>query len=152
MLQLNLPPFQTRTRKADGKEQIFDTYRRKFVALTPEEWVRQHFCHYLTDHLGYPSGRLVNEYLVEINGQPKRCDTVIFDKDAKPLVVVEYKASSVEITQNVFDQILRYDWVLKAPYLIVSNGLQHLCCHIDYTTQQAAFLQEIPPCTAAASY
>ena len=144
MLSLNLPPFDIKIQQRDGKSFIFDPLRKKYIALTPEEWVRQHFVHLLTDYKGYPKGLLANEVQLNLNGTKKRCDTVLFNKDLSARMIVEYKAPTVEITQAVFDQITRYNMVLKVEYLIVSNGLHHYCCRIDYTTMKYTFLPDIP--------
>ena len=147
MLSLNLPPFDIKIQQRDGKSFIFDPLRKKYIALTPEEWVRQHFVHLLTAYKGYPKGLLANEVQLNLNGTKKRCDTVLFNKDLSARMIVEYKAPHVEITQAVFDQITRYNMVLKVDYLIVSNGLRHYCCHIDYNTMQYTFLPDIPAYT-----
>ena len=147
MLSLNLPPFDIKLQQRDGKSYIFDPLRKKYIALTPEEWVRQHFVHFLTDFKGYPKGLLANEVQLNLNGTKKRCDTVFFNKDLSARMIVEYKAPHVEITQAVFDQITRYNMVLKVEYLIVSNGLRHYCCRIDYNTMQYTFLPDIPAYT-----
>ena len=147
MLSLNLPPFDIKLQQRDGKSFIFDPLRKKYIALTPEEWVRQHFVHFLTDFKGYPKGLLANEVQLNLNGTKKRCDTVLFNKDLSARMIVEYKAPHVEITQAVFDQITRYNMVLKVEYLIVSNGLRHYCCRIDYNTMQCTFLPDIPAYT-----
>ena len=144
MLALNLPQYEAKITIKDGKRQIFDNLRRSYVALTPEEWVRQHFVHLLTEIKGYPKGLLGNEIQLDLNGTKKRCDTVLFDKNLQARMIVEYKAPHVEITQAVFDQITRYNMVLKVEYLIVSNGLHHYCCRIDYNTMQYSFLPNIP--------
>ena len=147
MLSLNLPPFDIKIQQRDGKSFIFDPLRKKHIALTPEEWVRQHFVHFLTDFKGYPKGLLANEVQLNLNGTKKRCDTVLYNKDLSARMIVEYKAPHVEITQAVFDQITRYNMVLKVEYLIVSNGLRHYCCRIDYNTMQCTFLPDIPAYT-----
>lgn len=144
MLALNLPSFAHKIQQRDGKYVIFDPLRMKYVALTPEEWVRQHFVHYLIDIKGYPKGLLANEKQLCLNGTKKRCDTVLFDKHLRARMIIEYKAPQVEITQAVFDQITRYNMVLKVEYLIVSNGLRHYCCRIDYHTMQYTFLPDVP--------
>ena len=144
MLSLNLPPFEVKMQKRDGKNWIFDSLRKKFIALTPEEWVRQHFIHFLTDYKGYPKGLLANEVQLNLNNTKKRCDTVLFKKDLSARMIIEYKAPHIEITQTVFDQITRYNMVLKVEYLIVSNGIRHYCCRIDYNTMQYTFLPDIP--------
>ena len=129
---------------ADGSRQIFDRLRGKFVALTPEEWVRQHFVAFLIDHKGYPAGLMANEVALSLNGTSRRSDSVVYDHSAKPLVIIEYKAPSVRISQKTFDQIIRYNMVFQAPYLIVSNGLNHYCCHIDFENRSYKFLPDIP--------
>ena len=123
MLSLNLPSYEAKIVQRNGKNVIFDTLRKRYVALTPEEWVRQHFVHFLTDYKGYPKGLLANEIQLNLNGTKKRCDTVLYDKNLSAKLIVEYKAPHVEITQAVFDQITGYNMVLKVKYLIVSNGL-----------------------------
>ena len=147
MLPLNLPPGSFKIINKDGKNFIFDVLRKKYVSLTPEEWVRQHFTNYLLNYKGYPKGLLANEIQINLNGTKKRCDTVLYNRDLTAKMIVEYKASSVHITQSVFDQITRYNMVLKVEYLIVSNGLNHYCCHIDYTTGKYTFLPDVPSYT-----
>ena len=144
MLPLNLPSFPFKLQQQNGKNVIFDALRKKYVALTPEEWVRQQFIRFLTDYKGYPKGLLANEVQLVLNGTKKRCDTVLFNKDLSARMIVEYKAPHIEITQAVFDQITRYNMVLKVDYLIVSNGINHYCCRIDYNTMSYTFLPEIP--------
>lgn len=141
---LNLPTFAAKVKEKDGKRTIFDSVRHKYVALTPEEWVRQHFVHYLMAEKGFPKDLLANEVAVKLNGTSKRCDTIAYNRFLEPLVIVEYKAPTIDITRAVFDQIARYNMVLRVRYLIVSNGLRHFCCQIDYTTQTYSFLEEIP--------
>ena len=147
MLALNLPSFAVKIQQRNGKNLIFDPLRKKYVVLTPEEWVRQHFTHFLTDHKGYPKGLLANEIQLDLNGTKKRCDTVLFNKDLSARMIVEYKAPHIAITQAVFDQITRYNMVLKVDYLIVSNGINHYCCKIDYQSMSYSFLPDIPSYT-----
>lgn len=142
--QLNLPSADLRVTIKDDKELIFDTLRRKYVALTPEEWVRQNFVSFLINHKGYLAGLMNNEVSLVQNGIKRRCDTLVSDKYGNPIVIVEYKAPNVEITQKVFDQIVRYNYVFRAKYLIVSNGLNHYCCCINYDEGNYSFLKEIP--------
>ena len=144
MLPLNLPSFPFKLQQQNGKNVIFDALRKKYVALTPEEWVRQHFIRFLTDYKGYPKGLLANEVPLVLNGTKKRGDTVLFNKDLSARMIVEYKAPHIEITQAVFAKITRYNMVLKVDYLIVSNGINHYCCRIDYNTMSYTFLPEIP--------
>jgi hypothetical protein len=123
---------------------IFDFLRRKHVALTPEEWVRQHFTHFLVEHKGYPKGLLGNEVELHIGDKKLRCDTILYNKEAQPQMIIEYKAPSVQIQQKTFDQISAYNLLLHVDYLIVSNGLQHYCCKMDYEQQRYCFLKDIP--------
>lgn len=142
--ELNLPSTDLRVTIKDDKELIFDSLRRKYVALTPEEWVRQNFVSFLINHKGYLAGLMNNEVSLVQNGIKRRCDTLVSDKYGNPIVIVEYKAPNVEITQKVFDQIVRYNYVFRAKYLIVSNGLNHYCCCINYDEGSYSFLKEIP--------
>ena len=144
MFSLNLPAFEAKIITRDGKRSIFDVIRRRYVTLTPEEWVRQHFVHFLMTHKGYPQALMANEVQVQLNGTKKRCDTVLYRRDLTARMIVEYKAPEVEITQKVFDQITRYNMVLKVDYLVVSNGLRHYCCRIDYARNTYYFLPDIP--------
>ena len=123
---------------------IFDVLRRRHVALTPEEWVRQHFVHYLMEHKGYPKGLLVNETELRIGNKRLRCDTVLYDKELQPRMIIEYKAPQITIQQKTFDQISVYNLLLHADFLVVSNGLQHYCCQMDYERRSYRFLTEIP--------
>ena len=130
--------------KKDNKAFILDVIRRQYVALTPEEWVRQHFIHFLIGHKNYPQSLMANEVQLKLNGMSRRCDTVVYDRTLRPRVIIEYKAPTVNITQKVFDQICRYNIVLQVDYLIVSNGITHYCCKVDYNTRSYSFLKEIP--------
>ena len=144
MLSLNLPKYETKICERDGKLQIFDPLRKCHVALTPEEWVRQHFVNFLIESRGFPAALMANEVTITVNGMKRRCDTVVYDRQLQPRVIVEYKAPTVKITKEVFAQISRYNLTLKVDYLIVSNGLQHYCCRMDYPNNSYSFLQEIP--------
>lgn len=143
-MELNLPSFDIRLQRDDEGVKIFDRLRKKFIILTPEEWVRQHFVNYLINHKGFPESLIANEIGITLNGTRRRCDTVVFDKHGSPMVIVEYKASSIVISQSTFDQIVRYNMVLHARYLIVSNGMNHYCCRIDYDNMSYDFLKEVP--------
>ena len=131
MLSLNLPAFDAKIAARNGKNVIFDVIRRRYVALTPEEWVRQHFVHSSCSQKGYPQALMANEVQVQLNGTKKRCDTVLYRRDLTARMIVEYKAPEMKSLKG-FRQITRYNMVLKVDYLIVSNGLQHYCCRIDY--------------------
>ena len=123
---------------------IFDFLRRKYVALTPEEWVRQHFTHFLVSQKGYPKTLLVNEAQLQIGDKHLRCDTVLYNKEMQPLMIIEYKAPQIQLQQKTFDQIAAYNLLLHADFLVVSNGMQHYCCQMDYSQHTYRFLTEIP--------
>jgi predicted type IV restriction endonuclease len=142
MLELNLPSADIRLERRDGRLFIWDFVRRRWVTLTPEEWVRQHFSHWMTEHLGYPLARLGHEISLELNGMQRRADAVFYDREGRPLVIVEFKAPHIAISQKTFDQISRYNMVMQVPYLIISNGLQHFCLHVREDGME--FLREIP--------
>ncbi|MDE6026854.1 MAG: type I restriction enzyme HsdR N-terminal domain-containing protein [Muribaculaceae bacterium] len=141
---LHLPNIDMRLKEENGILKVFDPLREKFVAFTPEENVRQHFTAWLRNDRHFPASIMANEIGIELNGMKKRCDTVVFNPDGSPLIIVEYKAPDVPVTQNVFDQIVRYNMTLKAKYLIVSNGLNHYCCVIDYIRGTYNFIPVIP--------
>jgi len=143
-MRLNLPDCDLNLKKTPQGVVVFDILRKKNVALTPEEWVRQHFVHYLINAKQFPRELMANEVSLVQNGIKRRCDSLVADRTGQPLVIVEYKAPSVEITQSVFDQIVRYNMVLRARCLIVSNGMSHYCCIIDYDNNTYHFLPDIP--------
>jgi predicted type IV restriction endonuclease len=144
MFTLNLPEFDANIIVKDGKNMIFDILRKRYVIITPEEWVRQHFIHYLINNKHYPQTFLANEVGLQLNGTKKRCDTVLYDKRLIPQMIIEYKAPHINIAQKVFDQIARYNIVMKVDYLIVSNGMMHYCCKMNYQEQTYSFLTDIP--------
>jgi predicted type IV restriction endonuclease len=145
MQPLNLPPFEANIKKQNGMVKILDILRQKFVVLTPEEWVRQHFVHFLIEQKGYSKTLMANEVAVTLNGMSRRCDTVVYRQEGmKPLMIVEYKRPDVEITQRVFEQICRYNMVLEVEWLVVSNGLKHYCCQVDIKNGRYAFMKDIP--------
>ncbi|MDR0732865.1 MAG: type I restriction enzyme HsdR N-terminal domain-containing protein [Dysgonamonadaceae bacterium] len=144
MLELNLPQAELNIREENGKTYVFDRLRKRFVRLTPEEYVRQSFVSYLITHKKYPQSRLANEIGIELGNVKKRCDTVLYDERLHPLMIIEYKAPSVLIQQNTFDQITRYNMSLRVPWLVVSNGIQHYCCRIDYEKKGYSFFKDIP--------
>lgn len=144
MIALNLPNFEYKLKKINGKNFILDPLRKKFVKLTPEEWVRQSFVDYLIKYKNFPAGRISNECTIKLYSLSRRCDTVLYDKCLKPLIIVEYKAPNVKITEKVFNQIEAYNHELKAKYLIISNGLTHYCCKMDYDGMKHEYLKDIP--------
>lgn len=144
MLQLNLPSAALKITRKENRDYVFDTLRKKYVALTPEEWVRQNFVHFLIRYKNYPVGLLANEVQISLNSTRKRCDTVLYNRNLTARMIIEYKAPSVNITQEVFNQITRYNIVLKVDYLIVTNGINHYCCRVDYRNNSYSFLRDIP--------
>ncbi len=144
MQQLNLPPYNIRLRDNAGRVQIFDILRKKYVALTPEEWVRQHFVHYLVDYKAFPTTLLANEVALNVGDKTIRADSVLYDNHLRPKMIIEYKAPTVTLTQKVFDQISTYNLLLHVDYLVVSNGLQTYACKMDYQNQKYLFLEELP--------
>ena len=143
---LNMPDYsdRIRLRKQDEQLQIFDSIRGKWLVLTPEEWVRQNTIIYISDTLEAPMLRIANEVTINYNGLTKRCDSIIYDDYGNPLIIIEYKRTDVAITQRVFDQIAIYNLQLRVPYLIVSNGLQHLLCKVDFENRKYIFAQQWP--------
>lgn len=127
MIRLNLPPFEIKLGGSREHPKIFDVLRQRYVALTPEEWVRQHFIHNLIDNLGYPTALLANEVKLRIGQKDLRADSVLYDRQLHPQMIIEYKAPSIPITQKVFDQLMAYNIQLHATWLVASNGLTHYC-------------------------
>ncbi len=125
-------------------ENIYDRLRKKYVALTPEEGVRQRFVDFLIGERGFPEGLMANEVGLVLNGTRRRCDTVVYDRSARPLAIIEYKAPTVAITRRVFEQIGRYNLVMGVRWLMVSNGVSSYCCRFDASTGNAVFLPDIP--------
>jgi hypothetical protein len=144
MQKLNLPQYKFKLKSNENKTLIFDKVRKKYFVLTPEEWVRQHYVSFLIEEKKYPVSLIAIEKQLTINGLKKRSDILIFNTDGKPEIIVECKAPSVKITQETFDQIARYNLTLKANYLVVTNGLQHIFCKIDTLKESYIFLPEIP--------
>ena len=144
MTPLNLPDYSFRIKEEKGKKYIFDTYRRKFLVLTPEEWVRQNFANYLVQDLNYPANLLSIEYSLSVNQLSKRSDIVAFNRKGQPVLIVECKAPSVKINQITFDQIATYNMQMNVPLLVVTNGLNHYCCWVDRKKKSYNFIQDIP--------
>ena len=141
---LHLPPCSLRFGSDRGRQTVLDPLRRKYVALTPEEWVRQHFVHYLLSEKGVPAELTANEVPITLNSLSRRCDTVVYNRQLRPLAIVEYKAPSVAITQRVFEQIARYNMVLAVPFLLVSNGLRHFCFRQNQSMDAYLPMDHIP--------
>lgn len=144
--RLNLPDVRLRVVRdaATGGWKVWDVLRRKFVALTAEEYVRQRFTGWMCGELGYPASHVANEVQLVLNNMRKRCDTLVYDRMGRPLMILEFKAPHVVIDQGVFDQIYRYNLSMHARYLTVSNGMNHYCCKIDYAGRCYHFLPCIP--------
>jgi hypothetical protein len=143
-IQLNLPVFEHKIKFSEKGKTIFDPVRNKYVALTPEEWVRQNFLQYLVLVKKIPLSLTRVEMHLKLNGMAKRSDIVVHDRQGKPLLAVECKAPAVKITQPVFEQLARYNLKLNVPYLIVTNGLTHFFCKYSNTEKQFLFLKDIP--------
>ena len=141
---LNIPLSELRLKSENGEIKVYDRARDKYVTLTPEEFVRQHFVEWLIRDYGYPRSLIANEAGVKVNDTKKRCDTIVYNRQGDPLMIVEYKAPGVNINQDTFDQIVRYNMALRARYLVVSNGLRHYCCVIDYKNNTYNFIPQIP--------
>ena len=144
MEKLNLPEYTFRIRNDEGKQMIFDSIRKKFVALTPEEWVRQNFIQFLKQEKKYPESLMAVEKQIMVNGNQRRFDLLIYRKSGQPHLIAEFKAPNIKITQDTFDQVVRYNMALRVERVVVSNGMQHFVCEIDYANNSYTFLREIP--------
>ena len=144
MIRLNLPSYDIKLRVQEGRQQVLDPLRRRWVALTPEEWVRQHFVHWLITGLGYPTGLLANEVKLRIGQKVLRADSVLYDRELHPRMIIEYKAPQIPITQKVFNQIAAYNMELHAQYLAVSNGITHYCVKLSDDGKKYLFLDHMP--------
>jgi len=142
--ELDLPDHGVKTKHGPDGMQVFDGVRRRWVALTPEEWVRQHFVNYLVHDLGTPSGSLAVERTLSLNGLTKRADIVVHDAYGKPIALVECKAPHVTMDQRTFEQAARYNTVFKVRYLFITNGYRHFCCAVEHSTGHVDFLVEMP--------
>lgn len=144
MWQLNLPEYNFRIKKQDEKLQIFDSQRKRYVTLTPEEWVRQHFIRFMIEEKGYPAAHLAIEKQLNMNGMKKRCDAILYNSDAEPMMIIEFKAPNVPISQATFDQVAVYNSKLNVIFFIISNGIEHFCCRVNTKTARYEFFSEIP--------
>ena len=138
--KLNLPEYEIRIED----DKIWDPLRKKYLKLTPEEWVRQHFIQYLIQDKQYPAGRIVSEHTVDYSGQKKRCDIAIYSEALDVDMIVECKAPKVELTEDTFYQVAKYTKVLQASLLILTNGIQHYCAFMDKQKKEIKFLKKIP--------
>jgi hypothetical protein len=144
MQPLNLPTYLFNTKSENGRTHIFDPIRRKFIRLTPEEWVRQNFIRYLNEEKQIPTAFISVEKGFRLHKLHKRTDILIHDRNGNVRAIVECKAPDVVIDRSVFDQILRYNLAYKVPFIIITNGLNHYCCNLDHETSQYCFLKELP--------
>ena len=144
MPHLNLPKVALKTKSVEGTIQVFGQVRKKYFVLTPEEWVRQHFIHYLNNEKNYPMGLMGVEKMVKYNALKTRADIILYTTEGKAKIIVECKAANVKITQDTFNQIAKYNFKLKVPFLVVTNGMQHFCCRMDYENNSISFLEEVP--------
>jgi type I site-specific restriction endonuclease len=144
MTKLNLPNYQFRLKEEDKKTKIFDSIRKKYVVLTPEEWVRQHIIEYLIQEKDYPRGLIMVETSLKQNGRARRSDIVCYHSNKSPILLVECKAPEVKITQEAFDQISRYNIAYRVPLLLVSNGINHFVCKVNFNDQTTSYLREVP--------
>lgn len=144
MTSLNLPPFEYKIKKAEGKLWIFDVIRKKYIALIPEEWVRQHFVHLLIDHKKYPRSLIRVEGGLQYNRLQKRSDIVVFDRDGAPWMLIECKAPEVRLSDKSVFQASVYNATLRARYVVVSNGLVHLYAKIDWENGITTWINDLP--------
>lgn len=151
MQSLNLPTYSFNIKSQGGRQLIFDNFRRGWYALTPEEWVRQNFARYLSETLGYPESLILVEGSITHNTLTRRCDLIVFNRAAEPVILVECKAPEVALSQKAFDQIARYNMVLGVGILVVTNGMSHYCIRMDTASSSYAFLKEVPSFSSLAS-
>lgn len=144
MLKLNLPTYNFKLKSSENKTLIFDKIRKRYFVLTPEEWVRQHFVRFLIEEKKYPTSLIALEKQLTVNKRKKRTDILVFNNKGNHNIIIECKAPTIKITQATFDQIARYNLKLKANYLIVTNGLEHFYCKMDFAKETYIFLKEIP--------
>ncbi|MCK5691496.1 MAG: type I restriction enzyme HsdR N-terminal domain-containing protein [Bacteroidales bacterium] len=144
MRKLNLPAYEFKYQNEGKDLRVLDVYRKRFVKLTPEEEVRQRFARYLVEEKGFPASLLMTEYSLKLNKLSRRCDILVHKPVGHPALLVECKAPEVSISQATFDQVARYNLAFRVSYLIVTNGLKHYCCQIDFETEKISFLSEIP--------
>ncbi|MEN9980783.1 MAG: hypothetical protein RIR67_986 [Bacteroidota bacterium] len=144
MQQLNFSSYSFRFKNSENKVSIFDAIRKKFIILTPEEWVRQHVVQFLIAEKNYPISLINVEKVLKVNGLRKRYDVVVYNSDGSIFILIECKAPEVTISQSTFDQIARYNMTLKSHYLMVTNGLNHYFCQMDFENEKYQFLHELP--------
>jgi Type I restriction enzyme R protein N terminus (HSDR_N) len=144
MQQLHFPNYQFRFKNSENKVSIFDEIRKKFIILTPEEWVRQHMVRFLLEEKKYPKSLINIEKVLKINGLRKRYDVVVYNPDGSIFLLIECKSPVIKISQTTFDQIAQYNMTLKSQFLMVTNGLNHYFCQMDFENEKYIFLKELP--------
>ena len=144
MIQLNLPSYSFKTSQKEEKTWIFDAFRKSWIVLTPEEWVRQNFLTWLCDAHGYPKGLIAVETTLKYNTLKMRADAVVYSSTGKPLMIIECKAPGVSISQQTLEQAARYNFSFQTRYLALTNGLMHYCCRIDLENKKLVFLEDFP--------
>ncbi|PIF01753.1 MAG: hypothetical protein CR965_01435 [Paludibacter sp.] len=144
MQELQLPKYSFRIKKINNGYQIFDEFRKKYVKLTPEEWVRQNFLRFLVEEKGFPKEVISVETELKVNEMKKRCDAIVYNKEGQPFIIIEFKAPNVPINQHVFDQAAVYNTQLNVDYFIMSNGLQHISCRVNKADASYDFFEQIP--------
>ena len=147
MLPLNLPHYEFSVTQSIPPK-IFDFIRKKYITLTPEEWVRQNFLRFLVEEKKYPASLILVEQILKVYKMQRRCDAVVYDKKGFPQMIIEFKSPDIALNQKVFDQIAHYNIALNVTYLIVSNGLVHFCCFIDPVSKSYQYLDDVPEYSA----
>lgn len=147
LFQINFQEYSFRVKQADGKQMIFDIVRKKFIVITPEEWVRQNLLHYLIFEKKYPQHLFAIEHGINLNGLQKRCDMVVFNKDYQPAMIIECKKPEIELSNTIFEQAARYNLTLQVPYLAISNGVENMVAEIDLLNAESKFLNDYPLAT-----
>ncbi|MEI6489510.1 MAG: type I restriction enzyme HsdR N-terminal domain-containing protein [Bacteroidota bacterium] len=144
MEMLNLPPYTFKLRENGSQTEIFDSFRKKYVVLTPEEWVRQNFLQFLVQERSFPAALIAVEIGLKYNRLNKRADILVYNKQGKPYLLVECKAPIVKISQDTFDQVARYNMAFGVKYMVVTNGINHFCCVMDYENSTYQYIENIP--------
>lgn len=148
VLHIPFSAYDFKIRKEENQSFIFDIIRKKYLLLTPEEWIRQHWIHFLIEEKKYPRSLIAVEMPLKVNRLEKRCDIVVYGKNGKPQLIVECKSGSIKMSQKVFEQIARYNLTLRVKYLVVSNGRDTFCCEIDFEKGDFTFIKDLPPASA----
>jgi hypothetical protein len=144
MKKLNLPQFDIKIQESNGKTEIFDALRKKYIILTPEEWVRQHFVNLLVTHYQYPKSLISLESGLKYNELQKRSDIVVYDREGKAFLLVECKSADVPLSEATFKQLSTYNFTIKSPYIAITNGLNNFCCRIDHEKGSYEYLKDLP--------